>query len=182
MEGGIRAWNGMVATGGLEAGMAYFTPAAKMREIVALAWAMEEGSRRFYQGAGDRLQAEPEAAELFRHLIQAEEGHKTSLLASYGHLADRPADPASLAHGMEGTGSGDIMEGGIPVGEALSWLEGRELAEVLELAMGLEINAYDLYIKMGRRVAGEERQIFAGLAREEQQHLERLAQLLDRRL
>ena len=28
MEGGIRAWNGMVARGLPEAGMAYFTPAA----------------------------------------------------------------------------------------------------------------------------------------------------------
>jgi sulfur-carrier protein adenylyltransferase/sulfurtransferase len=182
MEGGIRAWNGMVATGGLEAGMAYFEPAAGLREMVALAWAMEEGSRRFYQGAGERLQSDPEAAELFRQLIRAEEGHKRSLLASYDHLAGRPADPASLAADMEEAGGGGTMEGGISVREALSWLEGRELAELLELAMGLEINAYDLYIKMGRRVGDEERQIFAGLAREEQQHLERLAQLLDRRL
>ena len=172
----------MVATGGPEAGMAYFAPAAEIREMVALAWAMEEGSRRFYQGAGERLQSDPEAAELFRQLVQAEEGHKRSLLAGYEHLAGRPAEPASLVPEMGEAGSGDTMEGGTPVREALAWLEGRELTDVLDLAMGLEINAYDLYIKMARRVDEESRPIFAGLAREEQQHLERLGQLLDRRL
>jgi rubrerythrin len=183
MEGGIRAWHGMVATGTFEAGMAYFPPGADTREIVALAWAMEEGSRRFYRGAGERRQADPEAVELFRQLAEAEDGHKRHLLASYEHLAGRAADPASWAQARGAAGDGAIMEGGLPVEAALGWLAGRDLVDVLDLAMGLEINAYDLYIKIGRRVEEENaRRIFAGLAKEEQQHLARLGQLLDRRL
>ncbi len=182
MEGGIRAWEGKVATGGVEAGMAFFTPAVGTLQMVALAWAMEEGSRRFYQGACERLRADAEAARLLGELVHAEEEHKRGLLAGYEHLAGKPADPASLVQELAGTGSGDTMEGGVPVAAALAWLEGKDLAVVLELAMGLEINAYDLYIKMERRVDAELRWIFAGLAREEQRHLERLAGLLDRRL
>ena len=41
MEGGIRAWKGMVAHGLPEAGMAYFSPAANREEMVDLAWALE---------------------------------------------------------------------------------------------------------------------------------------------
>ena len=58
MEGGIRAWKGMVAHGLPEAGMAYFSPAANAEEIVGLAWSLEEGSRSFYQGVADHFAGE----------------------------------------------------------------------------------------------------------------------------
>ncbi|MEJ2032460.1 MAG: ferritin family protein [Deltaproteobacteria bacterium] len=182
MEGGIKAWNGMVATGTFEAGMAFFAPATDIREIVAVAWSMEEGSRRFYQRAGELLRSDPETVEIFRQLTEAEDAHKHSLLASYEHLTGRRADPTICIQKM-GMAEEGIMEGGIPVKEALVWLQDREITEILDLAMGLEINAYDLYLKMGRRMEAEESgRIFAELAREEQHHLERLGQLLDSRL
>jgi rubrerythrin len=183
MEGGIRAWHGMVATGTFEAGMAYFPPGADTREIVALAWAMEEGSRRFYRGAGEQLQFDPAAAELFRQLVEAEDGHKHRLMASYERFAGHAADPASWAREAGAGGDGAAMEGGVPVQEALGWLKGRELVDILDLAMSLEINAYDLYIKIGRQADDEKaKRIFAGLARDEQQHLAWMGQLLDGRL
>ena len=44
MEGGIRAWKGLVAEGIPEAGMAYFSPATRPEEMIALAWLLEDGS------------------------------------------------------------------------------------------------------------------------------------------
>jgi hypothetical protein len=48
MEGGISAWDGLVAAGPPEAGMARFAAAASAEELIALAWYLEAGSRTFY--------------------------------------------------------------------------------------------------------------------------------------
>ena len=48
MQGGINAWKGLVAEGAPESGMAYFSPATKPEELIALAWLLEDGSRNFY--------------------------------------------------------------------------------------------------------------------------------------
>ena len=65
--------------------------------------------------------------------------------------------------------------------ETLAWAEGKTLGEVLELAIAMEANALDRYIKMGRAVADERsREVFLALSREERNHLERMASLLER--
>ena len=75
------------------------------------------------------------------------------------------------------------MEGGVAVKDALEWIKGKGVAESLELAMGMEVNAYDLYIKMSRAIEDKQaQQIFEKLSEEEQVHLERLAGLLDKRI
>ena len=48
MEGGISAWEGLTAEGPPEFGMAYFDGSEKPEELVALAWILEDGSRKFY--------------------------------------------------------------------------------------------------------------------------------------
>lgn len=69
MEGGIRAWKGMVAHGPPEAGMAYFTPAEGAEEMVGLTWALEEGSKLFYEGVAEYYSSDKEAQEMFRWLV-----------------------------------------------------------------------------------------------------------------
>ncbi len=69
MEGGIRAWQGMVAHGIPEAGMAYFSPAANAEELVGLAWSLEEGSKIFYQGVAEHFADDSEAHKLFTWLV-----------------------------------------------------------------------------------------------------------------
>ena len=65
MVGGIRAWKGMVAHGPPEAGMAFFTAAADAEEIVGLAWALEEGSKLFYQGVAEHFTQDEETKQMF---------------------------------------------------------------------------------------------------------------------
>jgi sulfur-carrier protein adenylyltransferase/sulfurtransferase len=180
MEGGIRAWKGMVATGGPEAGMAYFAAAENLRDMVALAWGLEEGTRLFYQGVMEQLVDERGTERLLSNLIAAENSHQQHLLSAFERFAGRPASIADLQAGFAGITAGEIMEGGVPVQEALEWTRSQGVRDILELAMSLEINSYDLYIKMSRTVEGqEEKQIFRDLAQEEQQHLERLGALLN---
>jgi len=64
-----------------------------------------------------------------------------------------------------------MMEGGIKVSEALAWVRGKDLSQTLELSMALEIDAIRSYIKMSRRVSGNNaKQIFDLLIKEEIEH------------
>jgi sulfur-carrier protein adenylyltransferase/sulfurtransferase len=183
MAGGIKAWKGMVATGGPEAGIAYFAPAENMRDIVALAWGMEEGSRRFYQGIMEQLTTDRETGQLLANLMEAENHHQQYLRAAFERIAGRRITQDDLQAVFGDITAGEIMEGGVPVRQALEWTRDQEIQDVLELAMGLEINSYDLYIKMSRKAeTSEEKLIFRDLAQEEQEHLERLGSLLDEHL
>jgi rubrerythrin len=75
------------------------------------------------------------------------------------------------------------MEGGMHVGEALKRARGKDLLEMLEYAIALEANSYDLYIKMERSMPGKDsKKIFNSLLSEEKIHLDRLTALLDEKL
>jgi rubrerythrin len=183
MEGGIRAWKGLVAHGLPEAGMAFFSPAANAEEIVGLAWALEEGSKFFYQGISERFSNDKEAQEMFSWLVSAEKNHEKHLLQTYETLTGTQPDFEKLRTKFSDSLSGTVMEGGIPVKEALAWIEDKEVSESLELAIAMEVNAYDLYIKMSRAIEDKEAQlIFEKLSEEEQVHLGKLSGLLDKRI
>ncbi len=179
MEGGIRAWEGFVAEGLPDAGMAYFPKGASPLELITLAWTLEAGSGKFYSNVAGMLQGKTK--DLFAELVKAEEHHKESLNRLYAQFAGTDADqgfPGSMAAEEK---AGDLMEGGMLVSEALEWIRGKDPAQIVELAMALETNSYDLYLKMGRTVSGEDAQeIFRSLAAEEKKHLERLAAELEK--
>ncbi len=176
MQGGIRAWEGLVAEGPPEAGMAYFSAAAKPDELAMLAWMLEEGSRQFYVRLDEFLKDE-DARHLFQSLAKAEESHEKTLAELYktfsGGIGVEEKLPAE---------KGEFMEGGIRLDEALLWVRDKDLHTILEFAISLETNAYDLYIKMGRRFEGDARKVFALLGDEEKKHLERLAKLLEKKI
>ena len=183
MEGGIRAWNGMVAHGPPEAGMAYFSPAANAEEIVGLAWSLEEGSKFFYQGIAEYFSNDKEAKELFGWLVSAEKNHEQHLVDIFEKLTGSTPDFAKLRDKFGDSLRGSVMEGGVVVQEALAWAKGKDVSESLEMAIAMEVSAFDLYIRMGRAIEDEQaQQIFKRLSVEEQAHLKKLAGLLDKRL
>jgi rubrerythrin len=183
MEGGLRAWQGLVAHGPPEAGMAFFSPAADAEEIVGLAWALEEGSKFFYQGVAEHFTQDKETRQMFNWLVSAEINHEKHLLETYETLTGTKPDFERLRTKFSGSLNGSVMEGGVPVKEALEWAKAKGVSESLELAMAMEVNALDLYIKMSRAIEDEKaRQIFEKLSEEEQVHLEKLADLLDKKI
>ena len=180
MLGGMDAWDGFVAEGAPEAGTAYFTAAHGPGELIALAWVLEEGSRRFYDEVAVLVNDE-DAKKLFRDLSNAEEHHKTSLIHLYETFSgtepggEFPGSVLALESGE------DIMEGGMRVNETLKWAKGKNARTIVELALALETNAYDLYIKMRLKMEDDtSRQVFDQLSREEKKHLELLARLFER--
>ena len=182
MEGGIRAWNGLVAEGAPESGIAYFSAATKPEEMVAVAWFLENGSRRFYIELGHIMNDE-KISDLFAELASAEERHEATLLDLYREfVGEKPNDgfPKSVISVEK---EDDVMEGGMRVTEALRWAKNKNISEILELSIALETNSYDLYLNMERRLQGQPSlKVFRVLSGEEKQHLERLSALLEKRL
>ncbi|NIO16044.1 MAG: hypothetical protein GTN70_03440 [Deltaproteobacteria bacterium] len=73
-----------------------------------------------------------------------------------------------------------VMEGGVSVGEALAWTEGRKLREALELPLSLEAISHDRYVEMSRLVIDEgAKRVFGMLSKEEKKHLEKPTDLFD---
>jgi rubrerythrin len=182
MEGGMNAWEGYVASGPPEFGMAFFDEAADAGELIALAWLLEDGSWRFYAGVSSFVR-DQEASRLFKTLSDAEVRHKESLVSLYRGYAGKDPLPEFRDILGEGDTRGDVMEGGMNVSEGLNWAKGRDMHSILELSMALETNSYDLYIKMERRFAEEKsRQVFESLISEERTHLKKLADLLEKNI
>jgi rubrerythrin len=185
MDGGISAWNGLMAKGAPDAGIAFFTPAHSAEQLLGLSWILEDGSRRFYSSLKSIVE-DNEARALFEDLLGAEESHKAALSELYRDMSNkeiRPGFPWYLMEDISPVRDDDIMEGGMSIREALQWSKERSLPDVLELLIALETNAYDLYIKLERSFEDlKAKQVFKKLFGEEKRHLERLTSLLDARL
>jgi sulfur-carrier protein adenylyltransferase/sulfurtransferase len=176
MTGGINAWNGLVAEGDYESGMAYYSRASRPEELISLSWALEDGNRIFYERVSGEART-AEAATVFRSLCVAEGRHKETLRGLYARVTGKDAEPPP----PEGMAPGDYMEGGSPVGEALEWAAGKAPEEILEFAVAMETNSLDRYIKMSRAVNDERSaEVFLTLSGEEKSHVERMASLLER--
>jgi len=182
MEGGIGAWTGLVAEGAPQSGMAYFSPVTKPEELIALAWLLEDGSRKFYSELASTLM-DNEAKDLYHQLAKAEEHHMASLLKLYEEFSGKVPDPGFPGSVIPPGKEGDVMEGGMKVGEALQWTKGKRTTDILELSLSLETNSYDLYLKLERQMKDQRSaQVFNVLSGEEKQHLERLSSLLEKRI
>jgi rhodanese-related sulfurtransferase/rubrerythrin len=178
MKGGIREWEGLVAEGAPESDLTWFAAAGSPEEYLALAWYLEEGTRRFYVEVSEELR-DREAAGLFRELAVAEVRHKEMLVALYEGFAGKPAG-SGFPEGVAQRPAKQYMEGGMRVQEALEWTRGRHVRDILELAIGLEAVAYDRYLILRRELGDENsRRVFEVLSDEERRHLQKLTRLFD---
>ncbi len=176
MAGGILAWEGKVATGAPAAGMWWFDEARGPEEYIALAWILEEGARIFYTRMGDQF-ASLDAGDLYKGLAAVEGRHKETLRDLFRELTGREEDPLS----PDELAAHDTMEGAASITQALAWAEGKEPLDVLEFSVAMEVNAYDLYLKVAHRLEDpRSKDILLHIAREEKAHLDRLVDLFVR--
>jgi rubrerythrin len=182
MAGGINAWKGLRAEGPPDSGMAYFAPAIRPEELIALAWYLEKGSHSFYSELSERL-TDRVAKDLFGELSVAEERHQTALSGLYRDFAGPVSSAGFPESVIPSSEKGEIMEGGMRVGEALDWANGREIKDILDLSISLEANAYDLHLRMKARLEDPRgKEVFTVLSHEEKDHLDRLSSLLEQKI
>jgi len=175
LKGGIKAWNGATAKGpiafGSEISSVKDMPPNK---VVKFAIAMEKGLAEFYVLAAGKSEKK-DVADLFHRLAGFEEKHQQKLLELYQTLQGESPHSLESAHSS-------VMEGGF---DPVDFMEkNRSLMEttgnVLSLAMMLESQALDLYIRLGSYVENEKSQaVLLGIADDEKAHLSALGEMIE---
>jgi len=175
LAGGIKVWDGGKVGGALESGLELLPVEAEFGDALQLAFAMEEGSQHFYQHL-EAAAATDELRHLFNRLAGFEERHKARLASLFKEKEGRELD-AALAAATVG-----IMEGGGRLADQVAALPGGpdQITAVLDFAMALETQAYDLYGRLVLHSKNESaKSLFIGLMDEERTHLGFLSRELE---
>jgi sulfur-carrier protein adenylyltransferase/sulfurtransferase len=161
-------------------GMSFLRGDETIKEMIALAYGMEEGLRGVYAAISGET-GDPDVAGLAVRLSEIEDRHMERLFHLYRTLdpdsADRKAFEADIIAG--------IMEGGYTTEEFLHQNKDAmtTVPDLLNLAMMLEAQALDLYMRYSEKVQNDTaRNVFYDLAEEEKDHLARLGRLLDEKI
>jgi rubrerythrin len=180
MRGGIDAWNGLISKAEIDQGMYLIEGSESPEEVISLAHGLEEGAYRFYRAlCSDSSGSQME--NLFEELSQAEMRHKEKLWEKYETLTGGRV----TREVFESEISIKTMEGGKTAHQVLAQHPDsiQDPREALQLAMSLETDSLDLYLRMAQKSQKEETSaIFYTLGNEEKKHLRRLGELFRKRL
>lgn len=183
LQGGIEAWEDRTATGPREFHLDFIKGDESPEEIIALAYRMEEGLKKFHEFFLTKTD-DAALSSLLSSLIKAEESHEKTLLELKVSLAtaDRKAQPDQI-EGFSDTGSG-LMEGGMDMKSFMEQNQAflNDVSGYLELAMMIETQALDLYLRMAADSRNQlTRNILHRIGNEEKAHLELLGKYLNQR-
>jgi len=180
LKGGIQAWQGLTAKGAEELNLDLITGEESPARMIIIAYGLEEVLEQFYL---KMIEQERDLGlnALLKMLWAVEERHKQILGEQYQRIKTI-MDPDLL---MSGHPSGEILEGGFRFSEFLQKNEGilKTPEAVMELAMMIETQALDLYLRFGRKMTqGPTQEILFQIAEEEKAHLGALGKLLEAKL
>ena len=180
MAGGIRAWEGATAAGPPDMGLYVLRGDETPAGFTAAAYGLEEGLRTFYLAMAGRT-ADNDSAGLFSRLAGYEEGHQDRIYELYRSLAPDPLErPSFEASALTG-----VMEGGFSTESFLAEHRAAlsSTADTLDLALSLEAQALDLYLRFtGRAADPKTRGAIFQIAEEEKMHLKELGRLRGRKI
>jgi rhodanese-related sulfurtransferase len=172
LAGGIKAFQGHKATGPRELNLDLVRGDETPAEIIALAYGMEKALQLFYETL-QHQSPDRELPDLFGKLAQVEVRHEQRLFETYGRVVPGGQDLATF----ESSIVPKTLEGGF---NAKEFLATNQAPEVLDLAMMLETQALDLYLRFADRSdQPQTKEVLYALAGEEKEHLASLGLLLD---
>ena len=181
MEGGILAYNGLVAAGPPEAGVFCFPENMTPEQLIAMAWYIEDGSQRYFEAIKNTTQ-DLDIKNSFNSLIDLKIAHKESLSRLFEKISGQTAGDNFPTTVLQKPPH-EVMAGCVSVPEAVNWSKDKSIPDILDFLMALEANTFDLYLKLGRQVQSDRaRSVFIKLSEEETRHLEQLASIFDKTL
>jgi sulfur-carrier protein adenylyltransferase/sulfurtransferase len=175
LSGGIKAWEGLTASGPVEMNLDLVWADAGPQTVVMTAYGMEHALAEFYRIMESRTD-DRSVAELLGKLAGIEERHKQYLLDLYNTISPDGSERKTLETAQS------TMEGGFDLTEFLRENEqfAKTAPNLVDLAMMLETQALDLYLRFADKVARpESREILFKIADEEKGHLRSLGKLKD---
>lgn len=180
LKGGIKAWQGQKATGPVELNLDLIKGDETPAEIVVFAYGLEKGLQTFY---GEMIEKadDQELKDLFRRLYSIEEKHKSKLFELKQRVDPGDMDQAAF----EAEVDPKIMEGGFDIETFMKQNEAylHSVKEVLMLAMMLETQALDLYLRFSEKSTNDQtKKILFEVSEEEKTHLSALGKLIQEKV
>lgn len=164
IDGGITAWNGLIAMGDVEEGLYIAKNLENPKDLISLAYALEDGAGAFYLRLSEFFEYR---AGAFKELYSAEVSHKLKIEKNWPdvEIDDRFRD---------------YMEGGARISAVIEKIvsENMGLRDALEYSMQLEVNSLDFYMRVLKTADKDAAAIFKMLIDEEKRHLQKLGELL----
>ena len=179
LKGGIKAWQGNKAVGPQELNLELVRGDETAAEMIALAYGLEMGLGIFYQRMIESAE-DPELKALFTKLADIENLHKKRLFDLLAEIEPPDKDIEAYEADIRPT----ILEGGFQLDVFMKKNESflRTVPDVLDLAMMLETQALDLYLRFAdKSVDSQSQGVLFKLADEEKSHLEALGQLVEKK-
>jgi rhodanese-related sulfurtransferase/rubrerythrin len=180
MKGGMLAWKGAQAQGSLDLGISSLVSASTPAALLERAWGMEYALETFYNALVERT-PDKELSALFQRLADFEEKHRRTLFEVWTRIEAGQAGASSASTAAQAAFeararaslSPGILEGGIPAQDYLGHMaHPSDESEALELAMAVEAQALDLYMRRSKTASDKELQrTLILLAEEERAHL-----------
>ena len=180
LQGGIKAWQGGKAAGPQELNLEIVRGDETPAEMIALAYGMEMGLGVFYQNRIETAE-DQELKALFAKLADIERHHKQRLFDLLAEIDP----PGKDIEAYEADIKPSILEGGFKLDDFLQKNEPflQTVSDVLDLAMMLETQALDLYLRFAEKSTDERTQnVLFSIANEEKAHLSSLGDLMDKKI
>jgi len=173
--GGMLAWDGQKVADFPRVQL--FDQVRSLPDMLMTAMDLEKGAYRYYRAILVRFASLP-FRSVIEHLSRAEEAHARMIYALWKGDQVNPQPFEALFDHMPG----DILEGGEALGDALGRLQALHSdndIHILELSLGVEYRAYDLYRSLAERTADAHvRDNLLIIAQAEKSHMRQLQQAL----
>jgi rhodanese-related sulfurtransferase/rubrerythrin len=180
LQGGIKAWQGGKAAGPQELNLDLVRGDETPPEMIALAYGMEMGLGIVYKEMTERSD-DPELKSLLTTLAGIETRHKERLLEILAEIDSPINDTDAYEAGLRPS----ILEGGFGLDDFMRENESffGSVQGVLDLAMMLETQALDLYLRFAEKSTDERTQsVLFSIADEEKAHLGSLGDMMDKKI
>ena len=176
LTGGMMAWFGQTAVE--FPNVRIFDGAATLEELLYTAMDLEKGAWRFYRAILEKYPGQA-ISPTFSRLSNAETAHAKTIYGFWKPLSENPPEFEELFEHL----AGELLEGGQTLESALEQMasiDENTCLGLIELAMRIEIAAYDLYRTMaGRTEAPRARSTFLSIAQAEKSHMSALTKALE---
>ncbi len=177
LSGGIKAWNKEVAVGAEEVGLHLFNRNETPEQAVIVGYGLEMGLQEFYLSMQAKTARESTRA-LFGKLADIEILHQQRLVELYHEMTGSAMTMIEFSDKIVEPS----MEGGLSTKEYLQLydIDYESELEVLGMALAIEAQALDLYLRAGQHSGNKQTQkVLLQIADEERGHIARLSSYID---
>jgi len=178
LSGGIKSWNSETAIGAEDLGLELFQGNEAPDQALVVAYSLEEGLREFYLSMIPHVKSE-DARGLFKNLSDIEIKHQDRIFDEYTKLTGKTV----VRQEFEKNIVVRAVEGGLTTADymKLFQLDTGSVREIIGVAMSIEAQALDLYLRASERSGDPEgKKILLQIASEEKTHLAQLGKLMER--